>query len=106
MTSGPASPLAKVTALSGRSPLRPETCEHPAHPGRRCLWRPGPPARASPAARPCPASEAPARVRDTLTVSSSCSPADPHRLAGLYLHSPVWLRAAWDLGAPQAKRTR
>lgn len=30
----------------------------------------------------------------------------PQRLAGLNLRSPVWLPAAWDLGSPQAERTR
>lgn len=35
---------------------------------------------ASPAANPCSAGEAPTRVRDTLTVSSSCSPPGPQAL--------------------------
>lgn len=108
MTSGPASQLAKVTtALPGCSPLRPEGCEHLAHPRRKCPRRPAPlPARLSRPPVPARLVKPPARVRDTLTVSSSCSPAGPHRLAGRYLRSPVWLRAAWDLGVPQAKRTR
>lgn len=84
MTSGPASPLAKVTtALPGCSPLRPEGCEHLAHPRRKCPRRPAPlPARLSRPPVPARLVKPPARVRDTLTVSSSCSPAGPHRLAG------------------------